>query len=243
MTEVMFMNKVQTQDFKFRLFEPEVQSSGGKTVIFYHGWGTSVESNHDVAQEMAFRGHRVVVPEIIYHDTRKPLENHFNIETTQRYFWKTIYKTIDEFDDFIEHLNVPMEEVILVGSSMGGFIANGIFANHKNIGGLVNINGSGSFLLSEKLFREKDHRNALPIEEEQVMKKYNPIGRTTCNAPVLLMHGDSDAIISIKGQQDYYQNLIENEGRDNVTFLIFENNNHQFSSEMVKDLLEWLDEI
>ena len=143
MTEVMSMNKVQTQNFKFKLFEPEIQSSGGKTVIFYHGWGTSVESNLDVAQEIASRGHRVVVPEIIYHDTRKPLDNHFNIETTQHYFWKTIYKSIDEFDDFIKQFNVPMEEVIVVGSSMGGFIANGIFANHKNIGGLVNINGMG----------------------------------------------------------------------------------------------------
>jgi dienelactone hydrolase len=240
MTEVILMINVHSQNFKFKLYEPEIHSTSGKTVIFYHGWGTSVESNNDVSQEMASRGHRVVIPEIIYHDTRKPLENHFNIETTQRYFWETIYKTIDEFDDFIEHLNVPMEEVILVGSSMGGFIANGIFANHKNIGGLVNINGSGSFLLSEKLFREKDNRNSLPFEEEQVMKMYNPIGKTTCTSPVLLMHGDSDAIISIKGQEDYYQYLIGNEGRDNVTFKIYENNNHQLSSEMVKDLLKWL---
>ncbi|MFX3673573.1 MAG: alpha/beta hydrolase family protein [Paenisporosarcina sp.] len=234
------MEKIQIKHFKFNLFEPSIQNRNGTTIIIYHGWGTNVESYNDVAEEIAKIGHRVVVPEIVYHDTRKSLENHYTAETTQRYFWKTIYHTIDEFDEFIKQLGVPLKKTVLVGSSMGGFIANGIFAKQKNLGGLVNINGSGSFVLSEMLFRENDNRTSLPFEEELVMKQYNPVEKTNCDSPVLLMHGDSDKTISIKGQEDYYQFLTEIENRENVNFLIYKNNNHQFSSEMVKDLLDWL---
>ena len=147
---------------------------------------------------------------------------------------------IDEFNDFVAELGIPMGNIVLVGSSMGGFIANGIFANHKNLGGLVNINGSGSFLLSEKIFRERDNRTSLPFKEQQRMMKYNPVEKTKSNSPILLMHGDLDTTVSIKGQEDYYHTLTETEGRENVEFCVYENNNHQFTFEMMKDLLEWL---
>ncbi|MET1013577.1 MAG: prolyl oligopeptidase family serine peptidase, partial [Paenisporosarcina sp.] len=81
---------------------------------------------------------------------------------------------------------------------------------------------------------------SLPLEEEQLMNTYNPVGKTNCESPVLLMHGDSDTTVSIRGQEDYFHYLTETGGRDNVTLIIYENNNHIFSSEMVKDLLEWL---
>lgn len=79
---------------------------------------------------------------------------------------------------------------------MGGFIANGIFATQENIGGLANINGSGSFLVSERIFREIDNRPDTPLELEIILKKVNPIGQKNCDSPVLLIYGDSDKILS-----------------------------------------------
>lgn len=234
------MKKVQTHQFKYNLFEPSLQKSTGLIAIIYHGWGTTVDSFNDLAVEIAKIGHTVIVPEIIFHDSRNPLENHFTTETTQNYFWKTIFATIDEFDEFIDEIGILREKIVLVGSSMGGFIANGIFAKQKELSGLVNVNGSGSFMLSERLFREVSNRPSLPFEEEVIMNKYNPIERKSCDAPVLLMHGDSDKTISIKGQEDYFKYLTETENRNNVTFLIYKNINHQFSEDMVNDLVEWI---
>ena len=235
------MKKVKLTNYKYNLFEPT--NNNGLTIILYHGWGTTVDSFSNLAEDIAKIGFRVIVPEIMYHDTRNLIENHFNKETIQKYFWKTIVESIDEFDEFMKELGIHMQKTIVVGSSMGGFIANGIFASPKNLGGLVNINGSGSFLISERLFRKMDNRPNLTVEEEVVLKKYNPVGRTNSNSPVLLMHGDSDQSVPVEGQMDYFNHLTAVKGRKNVDLLIYEDINHQISPEMLKDLMEWLNKL
>ena len=234
------MNKVGLKKFKYNLFEPEIHNMNGLTIILYHGWGTDTGSYSHFAEDIANNGFRVIVPEIIYHDTRNIVDNHFNKEVIQNYFWKTIVESIEEFDEFNEELGIPLEQIILVGSSMGGFIANGIFASSKNLRGLVNINGSGSFLLSERLFRKMDNRPDIPFEEELMLRKFNPVERKNCHSPVLLMHGDSDQTVPLDGQKDYFKHLTEVEGRNDVDLLIYLNINHQVSSEMIKDLMVWL---
>ena len=234
------MKKVVLQKFKYNLFEPATQNMHGLTIILYHGWGTDVGSYSNLAEDIAKKGFSVIVPEIIYHDTRHLLDNHFNKEILQKYFWKTIVESIEEFDEFTEALGIPLPKIILVGSSMGGFIANGIFASSKKLCGLVNINGSGSFLLSERLFRKMDNRPDIPFEEEQMLRKYNPVERKNCHSPVLLMHGDSDQTVPLDGQKDYFKHLTEVEGRNDVNLMIYQNINHQVTPEMIKDLMFWL---
>lgn len=236
------MEKIIAKHFKYNLFTPPIHSNKkGLTIIFYHGWGTTADSYNEVAEELARRGYKVVVPEIIYHDSRNALNNPFNRQVMQNYFWKTIFESIDEFSEFMKLLETPWQNTIVVGSSMGGFIANGIFASSRDLGGLVNINGSGSFLLSEKLFRKLDNRSEPSLEEELILKKYNPIEQENCNAPVLLMHGDSDRTIPIEGQKDFYKYLTEVKGRSIVDFFIYENVNHQFTEGMFNDLIIWLE--
>lgn len=237
------MKKIKIRQFKYNLFEPLKSIKKQTTVIFYHGWGTDADSYNDMAEEIAKKGYKVIVPEIIYHDTRNSIENHFDKENMYTYFWKTIFESIDEFDDFFKELGVPIQNTILVGSSMGGFIANGIFASQTALGGLVNINGSGSFVLSERLFREIDNRNDLPTKEELILKKYDPIERGNCHSPVLLMHGEMDKTVPLAGQENYYKHLIENEGREDVELFIYKNINHQFTFDMLRDLTEWLNKI
>lgn len=234
------MKKVNLKKFKYNLFEPFLHNTNVSTIILFHGWGTDADSYSHFAEEIANKGFRVIVPEIIYHDTRNIVDNHFNKEVIQNYFWKTIVESIEEFDEFTEELGIPLQEIILVGSSMGGFIANGIFASSKNLGGLVNINGSGSFLVSERLFRKMDNRPDIPFEEEQMLRKYNPVERKNCHSPVLLMHGDSDQTVPVGGQKAYFKHLTEVEGRKDVDLLIYQNINHQVTPEMIKDLMVWL---
>ncbi|KAA0955918.1 prolyl oligopeptidase family serine peptidase [Sporosarcina sp. ANT_H38] len=234
------MEKVKVKHFNYNLYKSSVTSKSALTVIFYHGWGASADSYKDVAEEIAKEGHTVIVPEIIYHDTRNSLENHFEKATLETYFWKTIIETIEEFNDFFGALKILKENTILLGSSMGGFIANGIFATQANIGGLANINGSGSFLVSERIFREIDNRPDIPLELEMILKKVDPIGRKNRDSPVLLIHGDSDKTVPIDGQKNYYNYLTENEGRKDIELLIYKDVNHQFTTEMLQDLITWL---
>lgn len=226
--------------FKYNFFEPSIEKKKETTIIFYHGYGTYAADCNDVAEELTTEGYAVIIPEIIYHDTRNPLENPFKKETMQQYFWKTIFQSIEEFDEFLEGLGIPEHKIIVAGSSMGGFIANGIFAVRKNLGGLININGSGSFLLSEKLFRKMDGRPSIGFEEEQMLKIIDPFRKTECQTPILLMHGDSDKTIPIEGQEDYFRFLTKVEDRGNVEFKVYKDIDHQFSSEMLNEAISWL---
>jgi uncharacterized protein len=235
------MQKHTLGKFKYYSTLPAESGNRLKTVIIYHGWGGRAEGYKDVAEDLSKEGYQAIIPEIIYHDTRQPLDNHFDRETTQQYFWKTIFESIDEFDDFVTALELRKEDIVVAGSSMGGFIANGIFARELDVSGLANINGSGSFLLSEKLFREKDGRGEISHQEEKKLRKYEPVGRINCTSPVLLIHGDADEIISIEGQRDFYRYLTEIEKRKNVEFKIHKGVNHVFTAEMVGDLIGWLD--
>lgn len=161
--------------FKYYSFEHNNKKKNKRVLILYHGWGGTAESYTDLAEELIKDGYIVIVPEIIFNDTRYPLENHFDQVTTQYYFWRTITESIDEFNDFITALEINKRDIVLVGSSMGGFIANGIFARESKLMGLVNINGSGSFVLSERTFRKRDNRGELTPALLEVLREKGSI--------------------------------------------------------------------
>ncbi|QUG43597.1 dienelactone hydrolase family protein [Psychrobacillus sp. INOP01] len=233
------MKKIESNHFVNHLYIKK-QMSRKKTIMIFHGWGSSVHNYKRPAENLSTLGFKIIVPEIIFHDSRSKFENHFLKEVTQKYFWKTIFRSIDEASLLFEELGILKEDTILMGISMGGFIANGIYANGQNFAGLVNINGSGSFLLSEKIFRQNDHRPRLSIAETKEINIYNPIDKIACPSPILLMHGEQDTIVSIEGQKDYFNFLTESDTVHDVIFNIYKNVNHSFSEEMMENLKQWL---
>ncbi|MCM3757133.1 alpha/beta hydrolase [Sporosarcina aquimarina] len=235
------MKKIVSKNFVNHVYN-QGQSSRDKTIIVFHGWGSSVNNYVELAQYFSSIGFKVIVPEIIFHDSRHKLENHFLKEVTQEYFWKTIFRSIDDATLLFQELGVSEKDVILMGISMGGFIANGIYAKGNNFAGLININGSGSFLLSENIFRANDQRPELSDEEIDKINIYNPIGKNISNSSILLMHGELDGVISIDGQKDYFEFLKSSETSCDVVFNVYENVNHSLTEEMLENLKQWLDE-
>ncbi|MCU9614828.1 dienelactone hydrolase family protein [Caldibacillus lycopersici] len=231
----------KTGPIVYHVLEPMIQSSKQTTVILYHGWGGNVANYDEAALEIATKGYTVLIPELIHHNTRNPIENPFTSSAQQKYFWETIFTSIEELDLIIESESVAEEQIVLIGNSMGGFIANGVFSKKNKLKGLATINGSGSFLLTEKLFRKQDGRPELSLEEEIMLKKYDPIGKQVATGSIFILHGDSDRIIPIEGNQDYYRYLTEIEGKTNIDFRVYPNVNHQFTDEMFADVLHWLE--
>ncbi|WP_377890054.1 alpha/beta hydrolase family protein [Alkalihalobacillus sp. R86527] len=209
-----------------------------QTIIIYHGFGSAAVGSVDLAETFAKEGFSVVIPELIFHDSRMPFTNHFQPEIMQTYFWKTIFQSIEEFPSLVATIGLRKENVILLGSSMGGFIASGIASREANLAGLVNVNGSGSFVFSETLFRDKDDRGAIPGELLAAFKKFDPVELGRGIPPTLLLHGECDEIVSIQGQKAYYRYLAEE--RDHVIFKSYPNIGHQFTDAMVRDVIEWL---
>ncbi|WP_075619152.1 alpha/beta hydrolase family protein [Paenisporosarcina indica] len=233
------MKKAITKQFVSHIYNSE-QKSVGKTIMIFHGWGSSVNNYIELANLLSTFGFRVILPEIVFHDSRNKLGNHFAKEVTQEYFWKVIMKTIDEANHILEELDIRKEEVILMGVSMGGFIANGIFVNGHKFAGLINVNGSGSFLLSEEIFRENDHRPEMTTDEINVLREYDPKGKKTKSSPILLMHGEQDTVVSIEGQKNYLTYLTEGNRIHDVVFNTYKDVNHSFSEEMIENLIQWL---
>ncbi|MBW3112634.1 alpha/beta fold hydrolase [Bacillus sp. MCCB 382] len=233
------MEKNTIDGFTYYSVEPKNQNESKKVILIYHGWGGSTSGYRDLAEEIAEEGFHVIIPEIVYHDTRQPLANPFEAKTIQTYFWETIMTTIDELPDFIKALGIIGENVVLIGSSMGGCIANGIFAREQEVGGLANINGSGSFVLSERMFRERDYREAMSGTVRKRLMEYDPVERPISPSLVLLMHGDCDEVMPIEGQRDY-DHYLKKEQKKNAKFLVYEGVNHQITRDMVGDLIGWL---
>ncbi|MFP3340400.1 hypothetical protein R0J91_20640, partial [Micrococcus sp. SIMBA_131] len=80
------------------------------------------------------------------------------------------------------------------------------------------INGSGSFVLSERMFRERDYREAMSGTVRKRLMEYDPVERPIGPSPVLLMHGDCDEVMPIEGQRDY-DHYLKKEQKKNAKFL------------------------
>ncbi|WP_270181358.1 alpha/beta hydrolase [Alkalihalobacillus sp. CinArs1] len=215
-----------------------IKSKASKTIVLYHGWGSKVEGLLDVAETLFEEGFSVVIPELIYHDSRGPFANHFQPDIMQSYFWKTIFHSIDEFPKLLQSIDEKMEDVVLLGSSMGGFIANGIASKHS-LGGLISVNGSGSFVRSETLFRKRDGRGEIPNNLLKGLKNYDLVEQACTLTPTLFLHGECDAIVPICGQEDYFRKVME-ENRSHAEFRRYPGVGHEFTDEMVNDVLAWL---
>lgn len=122
---------------------------------------------------------------------------------------------------------------------MGGFIASGAAAKHIGSAGVININGSGSFLFSEQLFRSRDKRNDLTVEEERRLRAYDPVLQEQ-STPTLFLHGQRDAVIPIETQEHYVQ---QSAGTNkDLTFFKYRFINHTVSDQMIADIFVWLEE-
>jgi uncharacterized protein len=215
-----------------------------KTIIIYHGWGSTTESQIILGEKLAKLGFNIVIPEIIYHDSRQPLVNPFEKETMQNYFWKTIFHSIDEINDLLNCLKLSKEETILLGSSMGGFISSGVFFLHPGFAGLVNINGSSSFTAAENIFREMDSRPPLNKEQLAQFKQYDPkLNNINIKSPILFLHGENDQIVPITSQKDFYLDLLSLGEGNNIKFHTYENVNHTISNTMMEDIIKWLEKM
>lgn len=232
------MIKKNEENFSYYLVEPPSTRSSLMSIILYHGWGGSALNYREYATSLARQGFTVMIPELIHHDERSLLPNAYHPKVMQTYFWKVICQSIDECLAWLNDSNITKENTVIAGVSMGGFIASGVFAK-ANLKGLANISGSGSFITSERIFRLATNQPPLPIEEEAMLKKYDPLSHAHGNGEVLLLHGEKDHVISIKGQEAYLAYLRNSNKK--VKMKRYKNVAHEFTSTMESDFLSWLE--
>ena len=236
--------KVRIQEIPAVIFRPIEAKKPIPTIIFYHGWSSNKELQRLRGFILASAGYQVVIPDAVYHGERNPLPQ-YDDEAAIKYFWDVIFNNVEEYSTIVGELvlkyNADAKRIAVMGNSMGGFTAGGIFANNKDIKVLIVFNGSCGW----EIFNENIE---IPSSERiemirQKVKDMNPMNNLDMlkDRPILLLHGDSDTVVPIDSQRIFYNKLnpLYND-KDKIKFIEYPRLNHFVTINMMEESINWL---
>lgn len=121
-------------------------------ILFIHGLGSAADRWMKIPDELSSDFHSVAIDLPGFGESDKPEEMDYTIDQ----FRKIVIS-------FLNTISIYNEKIILVGHSLGGYIASEIAIHHKNnVGQLVLIDSSGML------------ENSTPILEEYLEAAMNP---------------------------------------------------------------------
>lgn len=217
------------------------------TILLYHGWGSDAEKQRFRGFILCSLGYQVIIPCAIYHGTRNPIDYN-NVPNAINYFWNVILKNIEESDNIIDeairNFNADPDRIGLIGNSMGGFTASGIFSKNKNIKSVIVLNGSCSWNYYNKIFLERfNGRNwSIGIQEQKKIDDHDPSSNleNIINRPMLLLHGDNDTIVFVETQREFYKKALPlYDDKEKLNFIEYHNLNHFVTTNMMEEAASW----
>lgn len=239
--------KIYIDNIPAILFTPKDSEKPLPTIIFYHGWSSNKEFQRMRAFILAAVGYQVIIPDGIHHGERNPLEK-YNMEDAQKYFWDTILNNIEESNIIIEKLiskyNGDPNKIGIIGHSMGGFTAAGIFTHNPNIKALVVLNGSCGWENFNERFKE-NHDISMTgelLDLEEKINNLNPQNNLNLliDRPILLLHGSSDNVVPIESQRIFYNKIKPlYKHKDRIKFIEYANLNHFVTTNMMEESIIW----
>ncbi len=190
-------------------FRPKGTSSCLPTVVYYHGWRSSKEFMRFSASILASYGYQVVVPDAPKHGAREPLD--FDQPDALDQFWPVVCRAVQEskgvLDAAVDNHDADPKRIAVMGSSMGGFIASGVFAANPSVSCLVTFNGACSWLKAEEVFSRDAGQKRVDSLLAAELSVYDLLeNRHVLNErPILMLHGEADSVISIEMQCMFYR--------------------------------------
>lgn len=212
------------------------------TIVLYHGWSSNKETQRMRGFILSSVGYRVIIPDAINHGERSPLDDYGFDRGYQ--LWTTIFKSIEEWDILINGLDkrygINKEKIGVIGNSMGGITAGGIYADNDYIKALVVLNGSMAWKNTNTIIKESvDITMTEELKDiEARIEKIDPITNMDLlvNRPMLLLHGDSDSVLSIESQRKFFQAISpEYEDKEKIKLIEYPNLDHIVSTNMMED--------
>jgi hypothetical protein len=236
--------KVRIQEIPAVVLRPREAEKPIPSIIFYHGWSSNKELQRLRGFILASAGYQVALPDAVYHGERNPLPR-YDDEAAIKYFWDVIFNNVEEYSTIVGELvlkyNADAKRIAVMGNSMGGFTAGGIFANNRDVKVLTVFNGSCGW----EIFNENIE---VPSSEKietirQRVKDMNPMNNLDMlkDRPILLLHGDSDTVVPIDSQRIFYNKLNSlYNNKDKIKFIEYPRLNHFVTTNMMEESINWL---
>ncbi|NLK64508.1 MAG: prolyl oligopeptidase family serine peptidase [Tissierellia bacterium] len=215
------------------------------SIIFYHGWGSDKNTQRIRGFILAAAGYQVVIPDAVYHGERNPLAD-YSMAAVKEYFWDIIFSNMEEYSTIEKELilkyNTEPDRIAVMGNSMGGFTAAGIFTHNKNIKALTVFNCSCSW----ESFNKQNFQIDMTEKLERLTRKavemdpYNHIGMLK-DRPILMLHGDSDTLVPVEGQRDFYDKFYTiYQEKEKIKLVEYPGLNHFVTTNMMEESINWL---
>lgn len=217
------------------------------TVVNYHGWSSNKEFQHFKAVVLAAYGYQVMVPDAMHHGERGSL-NYGEEGKLESYFHKVLLKNIEESDQLLDYAVNKLEawekEVSVIGHSMGGFTAAGVFTRHPWLKTMVVINGSCAWERMLLNIKEKGQKEENLPEEIKRLKSMDPEQNLVKfqKRPFLLIHGGADDTVPIEPQKQFFDRAKVYYGKDRKKIRLYEIPQipHAVTMHMFEQVIAWI---
>lgn len=250
MKELLDISRIKLGNIPCIYVKPVFNTEEAPTVIYYHGWESNKDNNLFLGKIIAFHGYNVILPDAIHHGERGKLER-YGIQELRSHFWEIVFNTVNEYETMVnvaeDKLGVSRHRIAVMGSSMGGFIASGVFASNTEIRCLINMNGASAWEKAEMAFKTMDYEGKGMADEKQLeeIANYDPISKKDAlyPRPILLLHGDADTSVPIDIQRCFYDEMKEvyKDVPERLEFVVEPKLNHYKTVRMMEETIAWLD--
>lgn len=205
---------------------PEAEAKD-KIIIYYHGWGSDIESSRFRASIWAAADYPVLVVEEALHGAR----GSWDYEDIQK-LPEVVIENMKEFDAILACVRArfPEKQIVVAGHSMGGMTAMGLLARDE-VAGVLALNGMGDW----KILAAEEYKKAVDA--------YNPMNRISehKDKAICMLNGALDDVVDARYQKNYYEKIKgEHKGNAPLVFEIIEGTSHVVTTNMMAMTLEFL---
>lgn len=244
-------SKIYIDDIPLIRLRPKVDNEKFSTIIFYHGWSSSKESQRIRGYILANLGFQVLLPDSINHGERNPLD-YTDPNNMKDFFWPTVLQSMEEFNKIrkysIEKLHGDGDNIGVSGHSMGGFISSGVFTHKEGAKTAVILNGSCNWNYCNELIANKIGETFhIPIEDDLNKIKEKLIHLDPINhmdrikdRPILMINGQADNVVPMESQKKFYEKTRkEYSDKRLIDLIVYNNLGHFVTTNMMEDTSIW----
>ena len=195
-------------------------------LIYYHGWGSDVESSRFRASIWAAADYPVLVVEEALHGAR----GSWDYEDMDK-LPAVIFENMKEFDAILACVRARFadKKIVVCGHSMGAMTAMGLLAR-KEVAGAIALNGMG------------DWHAICRAPYKEAAEAYDPMNHIDAhvNKAICMLNGELDDVVNPLYQKSYYEKIKDVYVGPLLSFEIVEGTSHVVTTNIMAATLDFL---